>query len=122
MVEFRSLCVRFCLYLFLFLFLLQISLSQFLHLPFFLFLLSLFPSFFFFLFPNHYFSASLYFFFFSAILSFSPLSRTLWFFSFVLPNRRCDMGPQLAINLCGIGGVYRWWVSFWTCVVCGVGF
>ena len=38
MVEFRSLCF-FCLYLFLFL-LPQISFSQFLHLPFFLFLLS----------------------------------------------------------------------------------
>ena len=110
-----------CFFFFFFPRSLSVSLST-SHSFFFIFLFLLSSSSFFFLFPNHYFSASLYFSssFLFAILSFS-LGRTLWFLSFILPNRRCDMGPQLVINQCGIDSVCRWWVSFLAMcsVLCG---
>ncbi|KAL4596005.1 hypothetical protein ACB092_12G132700 [Castanea dentata] len=46
------------------------------------------------------------------------LSRTPWFLSFVLPNRWCDVCPWLAMDLCGISGICKSWVSF--LVVCSV--
>ena len=116
----------------------QISLSQFLYLPFFLLLLLSFSSSFSsqitispplisFLLLS--FSSSfssqitispplisflLLSFFFLLLLSFLlfSLDRTPWFLSFVLPNCWWDVGPQLVMEQCGISSVCRRWVSF----------